>query len=297
MKNSFFTEITGREIPSFDLIHQDQPALFAYRTMEEIFDQSGDIPDEAHKHNFFTIIFVKSGEGSHIIDFTPYQIRDNRIFFLSPGQVHQVYTPSRPLGHVIMFSEEFLCRYNIDESFITDLGLFACQVGTPPLDVPNEISDRLYGMGKEIESLFFKEERYVNEAVAAWLKLFLIECNSVSRKWYRGNTQMLETGRDVMGKFRKLLEKNFRHWHQVSDYAQELSITPDYLNSVIKSSVGSTAKEFIQNRLVTEAKRMGYHTDLSSKEIAYSLGFNDPAHFSKFFKKAEGTSFSDFRVG
>jgi AraC-like DNA-binding protein len=47
---------------------------------------------------------------------------------------------------------------------------------------------------------------------------------------------------------------------------------------------------------VIEAKRMGIHTDLTSKEIAFSLGFDDPAHFSKFYKNITGSSFSDFRA-
>jgi AraC-like DNA-binding protein len=297
MKNSLFTESTGREIPSFDLLCEEQQVLFAYRTMEEIFDESGDTPDEPHKHNFYTIIFAKTGSGSHIIDFTPYDITDNRIFFLMPGQVHQVYTPARPVGHVIMFTAEFLCKYNINEEFISNLGLFSCKPGTPPLDLSPEVAQKIYSMGKEIEALFFRGERYVNEAVAAWLKLLLIECNSVAANNYDGNTQMMENGRDLMGRFRKLIEQHFNEWHQVSDYSTELNVTPDYLNNVIKSSIGSTAKEFIQSRIITEAKRLGYHTCLSSKEISYSLGFNDPAHFSKFFKKREGIPFSEFRAG
>lgn len=297
MKNTLFTDTRGMEIPSFDLLHEDQAVLFAYRTMEEIFDEAGDVPDEPHKHNFFTIIFAKQGSGKHIVDFTFHEIKDNRVFFLSPGQVHQVFTPVRPTGVVIMFTKDFLCRYHINEDFITNLGLFSCKPDTPPLDLPAETSDRLYRMGKEIEELFGRGERYVNEGVAAWLKLFLIECNRVAEKNYEGNTQLAETGRSLVGEFRKLLELHFREWHQVSDYAAELNITSDYLNNVMKSSVGSTAKDFIQSRIIIEAKRLGIHTDMSSKEIAYSLGFQDPAHFSNFFKKEEGITFSEFRAG
>jgi AraC family transcriptional activator of pobA len=295
LKNSLFTESRGTEIPAFDLHHEDQAVLFAYRTMEEIFDESGATPDDPHKHNFYTIIFSKKGKGEHTIDFTKYIIKDNRVFFLMPGQVHQVYTPVRPEGLVIMFTGEFLCKYHINEDFLTNLGLFSCKPDTPPLDLSEERAAKIFSMGKEIEALFYRGDRYVNEAVASWLKLFLIECNSELDRSFNGNTQLLETGRDLVGRFRRLLEERFREWHQVSDYSDSLNITSDYLNTVMKDAVGTNAKDFIQKRIIVESKRLGIHTELTSKEIAYSLGFQDPAHFSNFFKKREGVTFSQFR--
>ncbi|NJO90517.1 MAG: AraC family transcriptional regulator [Chloroflexia bacterium] len=73
-------------------------------------------------------------------------------------------------------------------------------------------------------------------------------------------------------------------------------MSPDYLNSVIKSGVGKTAKELIQQRIILESKRYGLHTQLTTKEIAYKLGFEDPSHFSRFFKTSEGISFAQFRL-
>jgi len=93
-----------------------------------------------------------------------------------------------------------------------------------------------------------------------------------------------------------LLEKNYSQWHQVNTYAMQLNITPDYLNNVIKSSIGKTAKELIVQRIIMEAKRLGLHTVLSLKEIAFALGFEDPSHFSKFYKNETGQPFSDFRA-
>jgi AraC family transcriptional regulator, transcriptional activator of pobA len=46
-----------------------------------------------------------------------------------------------------------------------------------------------------------------------------------------------------------------------------------------------------------EAKRLARYSDLSVKEVAYELGYEDVAHFSKFFKKNQGLAFSDFRRG
>jgi AraC-like DNA-binding protein len=295
MKNSLFTDTRGREIPSFDLQLGEENVLFAFRTMEEIWDESGSEPDPPHRHNFYTIIFVKTGIGTHIIDYKEYDIIPGRVFFLSPGQVHQVYTPEKPDGLVIMFTKDFLCKYNISEDFLSNIALFSDHPEASPVDVGLEGSEKLEYIGKEIEQLFKRGERFVNDAVASWLKLFLIECNSAAEHLFAGNTQLLETGRSIAGEFKKLIEEKFHEWHLVGDYSKALNITPDYLNGVLKSTTGTNAKEYIQNRLILEARRLGAHTSLSSKEIAYKLGFLDPAHFSTFYKNTAGETFSDFR--
>ncbi len=91
------------------------------------------------------------------------------------------------------------------------------------------------------------------------------------------------------------MKGNIPRSHQVKDYAEILNVTPNYLNEVIRTSINIPAKEFIQNRLILEAKRMVVFTDKSSKEIGFELGFDDPSHFSKFFKSNAGQSLQEFR--
>ncbi len=295
MKDKFFTETTLEVIPSYDLFHNEERVLFAFKTMEEIFDASFGEIDPPHKHNFYTILWSKDACGKHFIDFREYDIKPNIVFFVVPGQVHQVITPSRPIGSVIMFTREFLCKYNIQEEYITNLGLFANHSDAPPLEADQETTLRLSRYTEEIKYLLEKENHFRNDSIASWLKLFLIECNKSVINADGSNTQLVQTGSSIVRTFKQLLEKNLSQWHKVSDYAASINVTSDYLNSVLKNTIGQNAKEFIQNRLVLEAKRLGVHTDLTSKEISYNLGFEDPAHFSKFYKKVTGSNFSDFR--
>ena len=81
----------------------------------------------------------------------------------------------------------------------------------------------------------------------------------------------------------------------VSDYARELAISANYLNHVMKRFTGFTASHHIQQHTILEAKRRALYLGTSMKETAYSLGFEDLAHFSKFFKKNAGTSFREFK--
>ena len=134
------------------------------------------------------------------------------------------------------------------------------------------------------------------DALGAWLKLFLLECITHYSLSSDPNPQSAEVGKMMVRSFKEAVEKHFHQWHQVKEYADALHVTPNYLNEVIKSNIGLSAKDFIQNRLILEARRMSLFTQQSNKEIGYSLGFEDPAHFSKFFKSHTGKTLQDFRM-
>jgi AraC family transcriptional regulator, transcriptional activator of pobA len=94
--------------------------------------------------------------------------------------------------------------------------------------------------------------------------------------------------------FKNLIEEQYTSLKNVSDYAERLSVKPVLLNEISKQLSGITAGEHIRNRVILEAQRYLYNTDLSAKEIAYKLGFEDPHYFSRFFKKYTNQSPSEF---
>jgi YesN/AraC family two-component response regulator len=100
---------------------------------------------------------------------------------------------------------------------------------------------------------------------------------------------------EILYNFMSLLEKHFRVKKMVSDYADMLSVTPNYLNEVVKKLTGISAGCHIRKRIALEAKRQAVYSNTCMKSIAYDLGFLDLAHFSKFFKNTTGTNFSDFK--
>lgn len=95
--------------------------------------------------------------------------------------------------------------------------------------------------------------------------------------------------------FFNLVEQHFQQLHGGADYAAQLAITPNYLNEVVKEQTARTAGAIIADRLMIEAKRLAYFSDLASQEIAARLGFQDPAYFSRFFKQQSGQTLSHFR--
>src|SRR5688572_8942105 len=99
---------------------------------------------------------------------------------------------------------------------------------------------------------------------------------------------------ELVSRFMDHLNKNFATKKLVSDYADDLCISANYLNTIIKKVTGFPASHHIQQCIIREAKRRALYSGAMMKEIAYDLGFNDLAHFSKFFKNYSGSSFSSF---
>lgn len=283
------------KIPSHELKSGDEEVSFAIRTTDEVMEMFGQQTDKPHRHNYYTVLWSHNKSGKHIVDYQEFEMQENDVFFVSPGQVHQVQHNESPKGTVILFSCDFLSKNYISESFISNLKLFDEISSTPPIQVDELSAASLQDIVKKMREILSNDDTFKFDKIGAYLKLFLIECNKFAHQPNTDNTQTLQSAKIILQNFKEKLEENFVFWKQVNQYSKELNISPDYLNEVVKSSVGRTAKELIQQRIIIEAKRLGLHTDLSTKEIAFNLGFDEPSHFSRFFKNAEGNSFSNFR--
>lgn len=274
-----------------------EPAKFVFRSMEEIESMQG--PDQAmapHRHNYYTIIWVKKGSGIHHIDFRSYDVKDGTIYFLTPEQVHHLQTNRGTSGYVLLFTPDFLHENGLSQQWIENTGFFFRCDDMAPFYLTREMdSHNLEHLVHHIRDEYKARNDFYLDAIGSWLKLFLLECRRLAML----NPMVVETrtnARAILVKqFRDLLEKHFTAWHKVADYARELHITPNYLNEVISLETGKSAKDFILNRIMLEAKRYAGFAELTAKEVAYTLGFEDPSHFSKLFRQQQEQSFSEFR--
>ncbi|MDA7803630.1 AraC family transcriptional regulator [Crocinitomix sp.] len=267
---------------------------FGISRMEDVHDKLKGQTDDPHRHNYYTILLIKKASGQHLIDFNSYPLEGKSIFFLSPGQVHQVVEHEKSIGYSIVFSDQFLAKNNIPISFIEDLNLFNDFGETPPIQLSEEELTVLSQNAEEMIAMNSSEITLKYEAIGSLVKLLLIRCNNLC-SIKKPDLSQVETSNSVLRKFKSLINEHHAEWHGTTEYANELHISPDHLNRVVKSLTGKTAKEHIQSRIITAAKRLIYFTDLSNKEIGYELGFNEPANFSAFFKKCTGSSPSNFK--
>lgn len=94
----------------------------------------------------------------------------------------------------------------------------------------------------------------------------------------------------ITGEYKRLVDKHYRDMHEVQQYASMLNITPRHLADVVKSTTGKSPHEFINNRLLQEAKVLLSGSSSTIAEIAYLLNFEDQSHFSHFIKRKTGLS-------
>ncbi len=100
---------------------------------------------------------------------------------------------------------------------------------------------------------------------------------------------------EITARFLKLVDEAGTMQKRINEYARLLQVSPNNLNRIIKKHTGFSPIGYVHQRFVLLAKKLALETPLSMKEIAYKLGFEDAAHFSKFFKINAGINFSAYK--
>lgn len=245
------------------------------------------------RHNYFQIIWVKQGTGTHLIDLEKLPIDAHTIYCISPGQVHQLNAHENLKGYAISFTLDFISMVEDYYDLVFDSGLFYTFDQSPVISIDDEIRKEMIGLVKKMRKEFDNYYLLRAEILRGYLKIFMIY---LTRQYKREDNQKGQSRNSrLLKQFLSLLDENYTSKKMVADYAEELCITPNYLNEVVKKISGMPASEHIKQRIVIEAKRQASYTHASMKEIAYNLGFNDTSHFSKYFKNACGTNFTDFK--
>ena len=121
----------------------------------------------------------------------------------------------------------------------------------------------------------------------------------ISRQQLRrsAGAQVPERGREYLQRFNGLVEQQFRQQPSVEQLAHQVGVSLATLNSVCRALAGQSALQIIHQRLILEATRHLIYTPMTVSEVADNLGFADPAYFSRFFRRLNGTSPSVFRAG
>jgi len=198
-------------------------------------------------------------------------------------------------GWVLLFTNDFFCVSEASREVLVTSGLFNNLLNFKPFLAPPEASARFEYFLQPLRQEYEAPPLAMHEdMLRGWLQLFLIEA---ARAFARQLDSPQETSRRVclVRRFQDLVERDFQTHPKVADYAGKLSITPSHLNDMVKKVTGQPASEHIKQRVIIEAKRRAFFGDTSAKEIAYALGFDTEAHFSKYFKANTGQTFSAYR--
>lgn len=247
---------------------------------------------KSHRHDFYTFVLTVSGNGSHIIDFEEYEIKPKRLFFINYDQIHSWKINGPIQGKIILFSKAF---YNLIYTGNNDIKSDTALENLPTyVDIPEERFSSWLSVCELIDNEFSKSEKFSEEIICLLLKTCVLKMERITE-----NIKILDNYQNhksiVVENFKKLVNKEYKELKTTKDYAEKLSITPNYLNALVKEQIGKPAGKVIKNRVVLEAKRLLSHSDLSVRQIALELGFSDNSHFGKYFKTSEGITPDTFR--
>ena len=243
-----------------------------------------------HCLTYYDITFILEGDGSFALDQYEFPVASNELYFTVPGQIRGWKVADIPQGLVLIFEEEFLCSFFSDPLFVKKLSFFINRQAPPRLSLTGEQGKYLFNIMLQIEQeISDSKETHLLRAllyqVLAWL-------NNAYRTFYQ-LTDKPQSGKTA--RFTQLVESHFCSEHKVSFYSSELCITSGYLNDLVKKESGISAKQYIINRLMTEAKRLLLSSELPVSEIAWKLGFSDPSYFIRLFRNETGFSPLAFR--
>lgn len=240
----------------------------------------------------YSIFWIKKGKGKYHIDFEHYDFEDNTLFFLSPNQVFSVESEKIKEAYRITFSQDFYCIQTHDKE-VSCNGVLFNNIYETPLVVPSSKETvKLEMILQNLIDEFQLDETAQYDMLQSYLKQFIIQSVRIKKEH---NLIKDDSTSKLFKDFSLLVEMNYKELHSVSDYATRLGLSPKSLSKHFQKLGTITPSELIKNRIVLEAKRQFLYTDDSIKTIAYNLGFNDAAYFSRFFSKATGQPPNSFK--
>ncbi len=246
-----------------------------------------------HKHDFYVFVFFTAGHGTHEIDFTHYEVGPGSVFLMSPGQVHSWNLSSDAEGFVFFHTAGFYgLRYG-NES-IRDYPFFASLSNPRHVVAEQDNSTALIGICLALydeyqDNALFRERMVAGLMTSAYVRAArLMQAQKVEAP------ALPVLYRQKFEAFEDLVELHFRDIKSAAVYAGMLSVTPRHLNRIAQEAAGKMTTEVITDRVMLEARRMMAWSQRPLNEIAFELGYDDYAYFSKLFRKKTGKTPSEF---
>jgi AraC family transcriptional activator of pobA len=265
----------------------DFSECFSIRDIEPIMAQQ-EMVQELHRHDFFYILVLKKGTGTHEIDFTPYKVCDHSVFIMRPGQVHRLTLKPGSTGYLMQFRNDFYYpRQKVSNQLLRKVSNINCYYFSE-----NSFQKLISILVSVFQEYTYKQEQY-QEVLKASLNIFFVELVRQYSKMPPKNVSPYMQER--LEEFLELLETHIFSHKQVSQYADIMNLSNYQLNAITKATLGKTCSELINEYVILESRRCILATSDQINQLAYHLGFQDVSYFIRFFKKHTGSSPEEFR--
>ena len=225
-----------------------------------------------HRHDYYSLVWFTSGKGFYVVDFEEYELCPDRIFLVNPGQIHNWNYSHDSRGYILTVDQTLGAELNLHYYF-------------PFIDIHGEVKALL-------EKLF---PQLITDFQPAYdVRIDIRYVHQLINRFANRNHPIHRTATPQLEKFNRLILEECLLLQSVDDYASHLAISPDELNALCKQQAGISAKQYILDKKLTEAKRLLLYSQMNMNEIAYQLGFEDSSYFARIFRKKTSLTPSGF---
>jgi len=249
---------------------------------------------EPHLHHaLHQMIFVLGGSGVVLADGRRSQYRPPALVVIPAGCVHGFEFEPGTRGYVVSASRELLQELAQREPGLNALFAIPATLELQSGDLRGtDLTHSVHKLARE----FARAPASAGLALHGWLEVMLGNVLRLARNLPNPADPLVGQRLALMTKFAEMVEQRFRDNLRVADFAEALHVSESRLRNACLDATGQPPIQLIHARLLLEAKRQLHYTNNPVSEVAYALGFDDPAYFTRFFSRLAGVSPRAFRT-
>jgi len=269
--------------------HLDNFLIYDYQEV----NPQAQLSFQAFRHHFFEVSLEMNKGCSFQIDQFKFPLQEKRLSIIAPNRLQSNFAHQELIGNsrgfTIFFERSFLSQHLHENSFYKDFTFL-----NPAISPSFELNEKQVTEFVNLFNLIKYEQneygRTSQTVIVNLTKVIFEKTKSLVDQRITHNSIL-----SLTGDFCYLCSVNFLKWHSVQQYANELSVSPKHLTEIVKETTGLTALETIHAYKIAYAKGLLHQTNLTVKQIALELGFENYAYFNVFFKKNTGLTPNQFR--
>lgn len=246
-----------------------------------------------HRKTFYDFFLLKKGSAIRTKGLNSYTISAPAIFFLPAFQITEHKMMSEDAEGYYCHFDEKMIQEIFPKLLLNERFVFFQYQSNPVVQLTSKTLLIIEGLMRRLFMLY-QEEEYNKNLVAIYLIAIFEEIKSVS---IISVLKSRKSNYEITKRYKHALTKHIYEFQNITDYANMLNVTPNYLNKCVRTALGKTAQDLLKEMLILEAKTLIKHSQLNIAEIAVKLSNQTPSNFARFFKKQTGMSPKEYASG
>ena len=239
-----------------------------------------------YRETFYSLLLITSGSEAVAINDHTATVGRGYVLTSIPGEIWAMCADSKLEALNLIFEEDFLLDFFSDTHFLDHFSYLQADRPSPFLILDDKLNDRLLQLYLDMQREIHRPEQdqHILRAMLYEALMLLNRARFIEDNKKEGaDINVAVNHNQYIDSFRSLVEEHYKEEHGVSFYADRLFITTNYLNKLVRSSLGVSTKQYILGRIMQEACNLLHYTSLSVQDIAAQLHFETATYFTRIF--------------